>query len=304
MRYFFQHITQIGRIGWIVLSALAVLMWLPDFLNAGEQVLFPLICTLLLSLTNAFLLMAVVYQAGVSKTRSGMPLFLFLLIVGSLRVLHTDYKAQLVLLIGLLIMYLLFKVYHNQQAVSESFLCSLLLSVATLLLPDMWIFLPLIWIAFAWQRAFSLRVWLASLVGVAVVAVYFVLICQLGWVDVYPLESLYQREILSLSPVFSAVAYLTLVAWGVLFAGVAYHRFRLENSSIQSFVLFSSTVFFISGIMLFFPLPVFPSMLLLAACSVAGLQTRVWMADPTVFNGVLFLLNLIIWPAVYVLQLI
>ncbi len=303
MKEFFRQIGNLNWIAAILLSLLALAMWVPDFIGESVGGTLPTISTLVLSLCNGLVLMVVVYYSGVSRTLSGTPVFLYLLLTGSQPIMHTCWKIQIVLLLCLLALLLVFSVYHRNNAVHESFLCAILLSFAGLLLPDIIILIPFAWFAFMWQRAFSSKVWFASLVGIFTVGLYTTLVWWIGWIDICPPSALIERDVLTLLPLNTGAAYLLLAFLGTVFMLTAFYRFRRANSTMQSYVVLNAVPFVIFSILMFFPLSDFPSTFILAAAGYSALASKVFITQSSVFIGILFLLNIIAWPIVYLLQL-
>lgn len=67
---------------------------------------------------------------------------------------------------------LLILTYRRQDAMEESFLCSILLAVAGCAVPDAWFFLPAVWWAFTILWSNHRRMYLASLCGLLLCALY------------------------------------------------------------------------------------------------------------------------------------
>mgnify|MGYP006872989365 CR=1 FL=1 len=70
----------------------------------------------------------------------------------------------------------LLKTFRRQDVVEESFLCGVLLSVAGCLVPDALVFFPVLWWSFTVLWSDGLRVYLASLCAILLVAFYAVVV--------------------------------------------------------------------------------------------------------------------------------
>lgn len=283
---------------------MALSMWIPDFFSIQSDLLFSEILTLVLTICNALLLISVVYRAGVSRTRTGLSMFLYLLTISSIHALHIQWQAQLALLFYLICLLFILSVFRAPHAVNESFLCALMLSVAALFVPDMLLLLPLIWIMFARQHAFSFKVWLASMVGLAVVTIYVGLAYWLNWLNIGFISEWLSRQTWQLYPLNSGVSTIVLLALGIVFTVFSFHDFRFSNTTTQSFVVFNTLPFLVSAVLMFFPMPSYPSLQVVAICSYICLATKVFMMERIVWSGILFLLNIITWGAVFTLQFI
>lgn len=62
--------------------------------------------------------------------------------------------------------------YRSGNATEESFLCALLVAIASCWIPDMAVMLPIVWWGFHLVWADNFKVWLASILGVILVGVY------------------------------------------------------------------------------------------------------------------------------------
>ena len=71
---------------------------------------------------------------------------------------------------------LLLKTYRKQNAIEESFLCSILLMAAGCIVPESLLLFPAVWWAFTVLWSDGLRVYLASVCGILLVAFYAVLV--------------------------------------------------------------------------------------------------------------------------------
>ena len=95
----------------------------------------------------------------------------------------TLWATQLTLL-GLIaaVFVLLLGTYRRQDAMENSFLCSVLLMGAGCVVPDALLFFPLLWWAYVLLWANNLRMYLASACGILLVALYATFIALL-WPD-------------------------------------------------------------------------------------------------------------------------
>lgn len=86
--------------------------------------------------------------------------------------------SQLILLALLAgVFVLLLRSYRKQNAMEESFLCSILLMGAACVAPEAVVFFPVVWWSFHLLWADSLRVYLASVLGILFFTLYAVLTC-------------------------------------------------------------------------------------------------------------------------------
>lgn len=172
MNYFLKYLTQLSWPAAIVLSVASMALWIPDFL-AEDAPIGLLSATLSLTVVNAVVLMVLFYHCGVTRYRVGMPVLLYMLLMAAFPSTHTDWQTQVAILFIAPVVLLLHNVHLNPETQEQSFVATLLICVASLFAPSMVWLVPCLWLGFVLQQAFSLRSMLASLMAVAVFAIYF-----------------------------------------------------------------------------------------------------------------------------------
>lgn len=298
MRYFLKHITSFSWFVGILLSMGALCMWIPDFFS--DSILW--IPTLSLTIWNAVLLMYLLYKTGVTRTRTSLPIFVYPLVVGVIPALHTQWEGQLSVTVLQFILILLYNAFRNPMAVHESFVSTLLLALASLAQPDIVILLPIVWIGFAIQRSFSLRVLLASLIAAAVFAIYlfiFIWFVPDVFAVVSPSEA-FARTIIK-RDVWLVLTYLCVFA--VVFVVMSFIGYTRENTHAQSLVLMLTMILVSGLVLMIFPPVLFSSLMPIAAFAVAGLAAYVFSSQrsESVATGIIFLLFLILSVTTYTL---
>lgn len=279
------------------MSVVCLCLWIPSFLHAADGTVWHLVATMLMSVVNALLLMYLVYEAGITRTRQSLPVFCYLLLTAASPALHTCWEGQLAVLVLAAVCLMLLNTYRSENAVQESFISTLLICAAVLVLPDMLFMLPVLWIGFAVQRAFNLRVALASVVAVCIFALYLWLSVML-FPDAFGIVSLHDafcRSWIGLQiPMLSAVSVLLLEVWGVLFAVWAMIGFSRETNRAQSLVLLLLLILLVSMPMLLFPPLLFSSLQPVAYFATAALAAYCFSTRQSVAAGVIFLLFILL----------
>ncbi len=273
----------------ILLSVGCLGFWVPDFLAPLTGGWGALVATLLLTFVNAFFFVILIYQRGVTRKLEGLPFVLYVLAISVLPTLHTQWILQIVLLLFQLILHLVMSAYRREQAVEPAFLASLLLCVAALFLPDVLFLLPILWTIFIVQKAMSLRVFLASMVGVVLVWLYAYLFKYLGWIDGMELTEVWQRTNIDQSASFYLFnAIFTIV--GLFFALMNMGHQNIENTPITVFVWSVSIAFVPCAILMFFPSAYFASLFIITLFLIITLATYFFTSRASVFAGSVFLL--------------
>ncbi len=254
MKKTFKHIAQLNWPIAILLSVGCVGFWVPTFLH--ETAILSAAITLGLTILNALVLMMLNYQRSITRKHAGLPILLYLFTISLFPSLHTLWQGQVVVLLYQVILLLLRQSYREQHAVYPAFLSGISLGIATLILPDMLLFIFVLWGMFALHRAFNLRVCLASLIGLAVVGIYAFICSFLGWCAFLDISTCLVRGSIN-----TLYVVLSVVLIGVLlFIGSVAHHNR-ENVTIAVFIDSLSLSFFVAAVGLFFPSAYFCSIL-------------------------------------------
>lgn len=282
------------------------LLWLPDFLTDT-----PLTTGYVLSVAgtytgmwvNALVLMSIAWDTGVTKNRSALAAALYMLFTGCLVPLHTMWKTQLVVAVFQAVLFLTLKTYHKPNAVQESFLTTTLLCLIGLAIPDILLFIPIIWLMLSVQRSFNLKVWLASLTGAAIVLLYTALFNRLGWIHIGTVADICTRTaIQSLNPIH-LTALIATAAEGILAVCYSAVYLRDETHNIQAYIICFIFSLILASIMMFLPPKNFPSLLVVSCLSLTCLSTYYYNRSHSVLSGILFILHTLVWLTISGLSL-
>ena len=157
---------------------------------------------------------------------------------------------------------LLLKTYRKQNAMEESFLCSILLMASGCIVPESLLLFPAIWWAFTVLWSDCLRVYLASVCAILLVVFYAVLVwiflpdstltlfVQNQLTDAFSRTPIYRLTDLPIYTLCIAATSAVLGFW-VLFAHLA--RYRRANVRVQNFFLVSLPFFFLGLLSVLFP---------------------------------------------------
>ena len=118
-----------------------------------------------LTLLNAFLVAQINNRFTIIRTRTFLPILIFLLLLGTWNQTHAMIGSHLVLTLFILALFYFFNMSRDRKASEEAFMGSFLISLSSLLINPMIFIIPLCWIGFVMFQSFSLRTFLASLFG-------------------------------------------------------------------------------------------------------------------------------------------
>lgn len=288
MKWFLKHITNVSWVVGIVLATLTLLLWIPDFISEDAQYL-PLIGSLMFVIGNALLLMLLFYRAGVTRNRSSLPIYIYMLLMSVMQEAHHLWYMQLLIFMVLLSLLLLLQVSRNENATEESFLITALLCLSSLITPQILCFIPLVWLYLISERAFSLKTFIATLLAVGCFAIYIGVSFALGWLEWDSHLSVLQEPMQCMQ--LAGLILCTL--FFVIFSFVGYSR---QNLPIQGMLLFLLGYFVLSSILCFFPLTGFYSLEYVIVLCLAAYSSYCFQKTESVANGVIFILyNVVLW---------
>ena len=168
----------------VVLVGFSVLLWIADFgtpstkLSSGDSVLseniqslfsanafITNIISLVLTLLNAFLISQLNNRFTIIRTRTFLPLLIFLVLISSWSQTHTTVTSHLSLTLFIFSLFNFFNMSRDKNASEQAFTGSLLISLCSLLIHQYIFLIPICWIGFIFFQSLSLRTLLASIFG-------------------------------------------------------------------------------------------------------------------------------------------
>ena len=130
-----------------------------------DNILAAYLLSFTFNLLNAFLLAQLNNKFTLIRTRTFLPILIFLLLMGSWDDTHTINGSHISLTLFIFSLFYIFEMNRNPKASEQAFMGSFLLSVASLFVMPFIFLLPVCWIGFLMSQSFSLRTFLASIFG-------------------------------------------------------------------------------------------------------------------------------------------
>jgi len=118
-----------------------------------------------LTLLNAFLLAQINNRFTIIRSRTFLPVLIFLVLMGSMSETHLANGSLLALTIFILSMFYLFRMARDRNASEQAFMGSFLISLSSIIINPLIFIIPVCWIGFMMFQSFSLRTFLASIFG-------------------------------------------------------------------------------------------------------------------------------------------
>lgn len=159
----------------VILIAGALTLWVPDYVAAPADWL-ALSATQLLVLLSGSLLAELLYRARAMAHRSAVPVLLYILSCALLPEIRTTWQPQVLVLTAVLVLLIMQAVGDHDEPLEMAFLTTLLVCLTSLIVRDALWLMPFVWVVPIVQRQFTIRVFTASLLGVGLFLLYFMVI--------------------------------------------------------------------------------------------------------------------------------
>jgi len=128
---------------------------------------------LIFTLLNAFLIAQINNRFTIIRTRTFLPIFIFLLLMGTWNQTHFAIGSQLSLTLFIAALFYFFNMSRDGKASEEAFMGSLFISVSSLMMNQLIFLIPICWIGFMIFQSLSLRTFLASIFGTLVPWIFY-----------------------------------------------------------------------------------------------------------------------------------
>ena len=251
-----------------------------------------------ITLLNAFLIAQLNNKFTIIRTRSFLPVFIFMVLIASWPSIHMVLCAHLALTFFIMSLFVFFEMYRDRNASEQAFLGSLLIATASLLIEPFILFIPVCWIGFMRFYSFSLRTFLASVFGALVPWVLYLAMRiyfqpDLQWLntlatDFYigvPIIELPLNEIIYMA----SAAVIILIGLAGLFSNL--HSDAIHTRAKLNFLLFLLIAAFIFSMIFIYQFLVF---LPVIALCYALLISHPFTLRSTNFYGILFIVFIIV----------
>ncbi|MEI6752947.1 MAG: DUF6427 family protein [Paludibacter sp.] len=169
----------------VLLVVVCILVWLSDYLGVyfnlpivhqtdsvnnlvtvlGGNDIVPNSISLIITLLNAFLIAQINNRFTIIRTRTFLPIFIFLLLMSCWYPTHTALTSQISLTLFIFAVFNFFNMLRDNKASEQAFLGSLLISVSSLLINQFIFLIPVCWFGFIIFQSLSLRTFIASVLG-------------------------------------------------------------------------------------------------------------------------------------------
>jgi len=121
-----------------------------------------------LTLLNAFMLAQINNRFTIIRTRTFLPIFIFLILISTWNQTHVMIGSMIGLTLFIFALFNFFTMSRDRKASEQAFMGSLMISAGSLLVNPLIFLIPVCWIGFMMFQSFSFRTFLASIFGVLI----------------------------------------------------------------------------------------------------------------------------------------
>jgi hypothetical protein len=129
-----------------------------------DSLISNLICYAL-TLLNAFLVAQINNRFTIIRTRTFLPIIIFLILISTWNQTHIMMASHLALTLFIFALFYFFTMSRDRKASEQAFMGSFLISISSILINPLIFIIPVCWIGFMMFQSFSLRTFLASIFG-------------------------------------------------------------------------------------------------------------------------------------------
>jgi hypothetical protein len=143
---------------WIIFNSL----FLSNLLGAG------------VTLMNAFLLAQINNRFTLIRTRTFLPIIIFVLLMSAWTDTHLFNESHITLSLFMFSLFYFFSMFREPNSVEQAYMGSFLIGVSSIILNSMIFLIPIFWVGFIMFQSFSLRTFLASVFGILTPWILFI----------------------------------------------------------------------------------------------------------------------------------
>lgn len=156
-------------------------MWIPSFIR--QEIIILVIVTWVLTIMNTLLTTQYFYRAGLTSLPSPFVATSTWFGLSVLPLLHTCWQAQLLLLGVLLVGLILLKMDYQHEATEEAFLSTLICCIVAIAPTIFFTGIMILWGYLIAKRQMTWRVWMASLIAIALRIFVAFGLRYVGWLE-------------------------------------------------------------------------------------------------------------------------
>lgn len=273
----------------ILLLMASISMFIPTLISVNEWWI-PLL-TLVLAVVNAFFLARLAHRSGLTRMPSVVPAFIYQITLGANITLHTFWQGQLIVMALIVVIQLMQRTSHQEDATEESFLAVVLIVLASLLWSDMVLFVVVWIVLLAIEKKISFRTISAMLIALAMMAIYYVIGRQMDWF-IPEWSAMAQRQWVVIDWSFVQVVEILLLIFSLYFVIASFLRINRDNISVQKYLQMIS--FVLLAVLFWYAFPVNERGVVATIPAVVSMAASVYfLTTQTLTRGIIFALYIV-----------
>ena len=187
----YPFIQRLIRPNWLIATGLSLLFlgaWVVNYVcirNSMPQLdsrifqlnlntFWHILVILLTTILNLLIIAFINRKFTIIRVRTFLPIFIYALLISTWRVTHLAIQPHIASFFFLLAFVIFLNMYKGKHAVIPALWSGMAIAVASLLEPIYLFIIPIIWIGFIQHECLTLRTWLASLMGIALPWLFYV----------------------------------------------------------------------------------------------------------------------------------
>lgn len=236
MKYFLRNIAQSGSLRTIIFILFGLAMWVYAAVCIGFS--WALVFSAFLLIVNALLASYLFSQLGITNLLTPFVATTCFLLPSALLLDHTAWSGQLCVLGMQFILLLLQSGDVHTEMVEQSFLSTLVVALLCFINPLCSALLLVVWLMFLFRHTMTTRVFLASLIALALVVLYTYIFHRLSWIDCSWSSFIARWHNLEVFWSVAVFLFSTFVVW------LSLRRPSILSGIIYSISLLSSLLFY------------------------------------------------------------
>lgn len=225
MVHFLKNIAQNSLPRTILVIVLGVAMWVTSLIIQENRL--PICITLALTIVNSYLVTQYFYKGKITALPSMFVASTYWFSMSVLPLLHSCWQAQMIVLGIFASLLILSKMNYQHEATEESFLATLVFCIVAPQQVVLMTGVMLIWWEITAKGHMSLRVWLASMIAIAIRVVLMLVLHYMGWMEILWMEN---------------IPRMTMIEWiafgGVLLSSLSVSFLSIKKPSIATGVTY------------------------------------------------------------------
>ena len=197
------------------------------------------------TLLNAFLLAQINNRFTIIRIRTFLPIFIFTLLMGTWNETHLVNGSHLTLTLFLFALFYIFAMFHDTKASENAFMASFLIACSSIIINPLIFLIPIFWLGFMMFKSFSLRTFLASIIGTITPWILFLSIRYLIHLDEFKIEesfhlnfsNLFEFSSLSLPTIIYIASLAIILLIGLQGMYSSFHSEAIQSRTKLNFIL-------------------------------------------------------------------